>query len=383
MTESRESGKSGKSESKGKQKLLLLGAGHAHMVAMRQWLDQGVELPKDTVLINPQAEAWYSGMMPGLIADRFAQENCLISLKPLCNQLGIEFQLRQVVSLDMQSQSVWFRDGGSLPFSLLSINCGSIPQPLPSDGAIPILPVKPFADFFRRWHSLMHAQPAIRKLAIVGGGAAGVEIALSVSANPSLRDLKVSVYADQQILPDYPPNVARNMQALLAKRGVSVTSNARVAYCEHGILYRDDNTSIADADLVIVATGATALPWYHNDQLETDADSFICVEPTLLAKQQQHVFVSGDACSLPGNPRAGVYAVRHGELLAKNILAKLSGEALEAYHPQPRALALLSTGNGGAVARYGKQGASCRLLRPVLGRWKDWLDQSYIHDHSL
>ena len=363
-------------------RLLLLGAGHAHMVAIRQWLEQGVILPKETILINPEPAAWYSGMMPGLIAGRFEQDNCLIELQPMCQQLGIEFQQRKVVSLDIQSQTVWFRDGGSLPFRLLSINTGSIPHAIPSDGSIPILPVKPFADFYRCWQGIKEMEPAIKNVAIVGGGAAAIEIALAVSANASHRDLRLRVCVDNKVLAGYPDDVSRRIANILAKRGAKIQLNARVDYIEHGILYRADNTSIADADLIISATGSAALPWYHNSQLSLDDENFIEVEPTLQAKGHDNIFVSGDACSLGNNPRSGVYAVRHGAVLARNIPAKLNNRPLIPYHPQARALALLSTGNGNAVARYGNTGASHPLLRPVLGAWKDHLDTSYIARHA-
>ncbi|WP_339869475.1 FAD-dependent oxidoreductase [Pseudohongiella nitratireducens] len=365
------------------ERLLLLGAGHAHMVAMRQWLEQGTALPKDTILINPEPEAWYSGMMPGLIAGRFAREDCLIELEPLCQQLGIQLQLRRVVSLDIQSQCVWFRDGGNLPFSLLSINSGSVTHALPSDGSIALLPVKPFADFYRRWQTWRQDNPQATDVAIVGGGAAAVEIALAVSANSQLHGLTVTVYVDRDVLAGFPANVSGRVQKLLGRRGVKIQPQARVGYIENGMLYRSDNNRIASADVVIAATGSAALSWYHNSQLSTDSDGFILVEPTLQAIRQSNIFVSGDACSLANNPRSGVYAVRHGDVLARNIPAQLQGNPLQNFYPQTKALALLSTGNGGAVARYGTSGASHSLLRPILGLWKDQLDKSYIRDHSV
>lgn len=365
------------------ERLLLLGAGHAHMVAMRQWLEQGTALPKDTILINPEPEAWYSGMMPGLIAGRFAREACLIELEPLCQQLGIALQLRRVVSLDIQSQCVWFRDGGSLPFSLLSINSGSVPHALPTDGSIPLLPVKPFADFYRRWQTWREENSGRTDLAIVGGGAAAVEIALAVSAHDQLRTLTVTVYVDHEVLPGFSGKVSGRVKSLLERRGVQIRQQARVGYIENGILYRSDNNRVGSADVVITATGSAPLSWYHNTQLDTDKDGFIGVEPTLQACRQNNVFVSGDACSLANNPRSGVYAVRHGAVLANNIPARLNDQPLIPFHPQSKALALLSTGDGGAVARYGGAGASHPFIRPALGVWKDHLDKTYIRDHSI
>ena len=185
------------------------------------------------------------------------------------------------------------------------------------------------------------------------------------------------------MLAGFPANVSGRVQKLLGRRGVKIQPQACVGYIENGMLYRSDNNRIASADVVIAATGSAALSWYHNSQLSTDSDGFILVEPTLQAIRQSNIFVSGDACSLANNPRSGVYAVRHGDVLARNIPAQLQGNPLQNFYPQTKALALLSTGNGGAVARYGTSGASHSLLRPILGLWKDQLDKSYIRDHSV
>ena len=87
----------------------------------------------------------------------------------------------------------------------------------------------------------------------------------------------------------------------------------------------------------------------------------------------------GDCASLPGAARSGVYAVRQGPVLAVNLSRALRGQALTTYTPQQRALALLADGQGGALLSWAGLSAQGQLL----GRWKDYLDQRFIAQHSV
>ena len=77
--------------------------------------------------------------------------------------------------------------------------------------------------------------------------------------------------------------------------------------------------------------------------------------------------------------KAGVYAVRQGPVITENLRRRIRGEPLMAYRPQERALAILSTGDGRAVASWGDRFA-------VEGRWvwwwKDWIDRRFVEGFS-
>jgi NADH dehydrogenase FAD-containing subunit len=107
--------------------LVLAGAGHAHLVMMRLWIKAGWQPPAGTVLISSGSEAWYSGMMPGLIAGRFELDECAIALLPICQRLGITLVQASVSAVDSQLQRVELDNGAHLHYQLLSINTGSQP----------------------------------------------------------------------------------------------------------------------------------------------------------------------------------------------------------------------------------------------------------------
>lgn len=95
-----------------------------------------------------------------------------------------------------------------------------------------------------------------------------------------------------------------------------------------------------------------------------DNYGWLLVEPSLQCVGLSNVFASGDCASF-GNkyglgfpPKAGVYAVRQGAVLAHNLDILLSSRAatqpLKPFVPQPCFLSLLSTGDGrGIGSKYG------------------------------
>jgi selenide,water dikinase len=89
-----------------------------------------------------------------------------------------------------------------------------------------------------------------------------------------------------------------------------------------------------------------------------DSDGFLLVNDRLQSLDDPTIFAAGDAASParhPGTPKAGVYAVRAGPVLARNLLAAATDKPVAAtYRPQSRFLALLNTGDGRAILSYGR-----------------------------
>ena len=129
--------------------LIMIGAGHAHLVAIRDWIRQGYQPPPGSVLVTPEPEAWYSGMMPGLLAGRWQSEQCRVALGPLCHAAGISLQLDSLVTLDADQHSMQLASGKALNGELISLDCGAgNPAPPHNDGSLELISAKPFGASF-------------------------------------------------------------------------------------------------------------------------------------------------------------------------------------------------------------------------------------------
>ena len=344
-------------------------------MALRQWTRRGWQPPAGSVLINPDDHAWYSGMMPGLLAGRFSREECAIPLEPLCEAAGLELILNRVDALDTEDRSLQLWQS-TRNYELLSVNTGSTPaSPTESDGSIPLVPAKPFRGFISAWEQWQQAR-STPHLAILGGGPAAFELALSLQQ--SLPRLRMTLVSDRPLLAGHPKKLASKARRFLHRKDITVIENRRIDRIADGRLYAKEDF-VLKADALILATGATAQPWYREASLEHDPSGFIRVDSTLQASGRADIFAAGDCISLPGIQRSGVYSVRQGSTLARNIPATLSGKALRKYQPQAQSLALLATADGGALMSYRGRAAQGRLC----GLWKDWLDRRFMRRHRL
>ena len=91
------------------------------------------------------------------------------------------------------------------------------------------------------------------------------------------------------------------------------------------------------------------------------------------------VFAGGDVASRVDAPHAksGVYAVRAGPVLARNLERALAGQPPVPYQPQKRTLYLLATGPREAILSWGGLSASGHWV----WRWKDWIDRRFMRQY--
>ena len=83
----------------GIQKLLLLGAGHAHLHVLASLARQR-PADLDVTLLTPYPHQTYSGMTPGFVAGHYSEDEGRIALEPLVRAAGVTW-VRKVDSYDL------------------------------------------------------------------------------------------------------------------------------------------------------------------------------------------------------------------------------------------------------------------------------------------
>ena len=129
-------------------------------------------------------------------------------------------------------------------------------------------------------------------------------------------------------------------------------------------------------DGVLLATGAAAAQWPAAAGLAVDRRGFVEVDTTLRSTSHPFVFATGDCATMIDHPRpkSGVYAVRAGPALARNLRRSVSRAPLDRYVPPSRALNLMVTGRRRAIGTWG--GFSFEGV--WAWRWKDWIDRRFM-----
>jgi pyridine nucleotide-disulfide oxidoreductase family protein len=368
----------------GRRQLVLVGGGHAHVQVFHAF----AQSPPDcdlTVLVD-RPLAMYSGMVPGFVAGRYARDEFSIDLRAWAERLGAELILDRALGLDTDRKLIQRAGGDPVPYDLCSWNIGSGVL----GGGLPgvrehALSTRPIGEFVELAPTRLETVLATRRgqalrIAVVGGGAAGVELALCFGERAralGASDVGVHLYnADAELLPGSPPSLRRRIEREFQRRGVRHRCGTRVTeVC--GDAVRLDTGESVPADMVVWVTGAASQLAPDSAGLRLAQRGWIPVCDTLQHVDHAEVFAVGDCAELvdhPRTPKAGVYSVREGPVLTHNLRASLNGGTMRSYSPQHDFLALLNLGDGRAAGSKWGRSFSGRWVMS----WKDRIDRAFM-----
>lgn len=358
--------------------LLLIGGGHANVAVLADWARGGVPDGLRAALVTPRPFLTYSGMIPGWITGDYVLEETRVDLAALAARAGVELVLGRCTALDPERRLCTLEGGESIAFRHAAVDCGGVGQGARVLGEDPrLLDVRPmdaFAERLARWRE--DNRTGARRIAMLGGGAGGVELAFALRNMAGRAEpCEVMLVAGEGgVLPGFAPRLERLAARELARQGIAVvTADARVI---EGRLHAAGR-SLEPLDLVVAALGSAAPAWPAQGGLACDAAGFILVDRHHRSLSHPHILAAGDVCARADRvlARSGVHAVRAGPVVAANLRALATGRAATAsYLPRPASLYLMATGQGGALASYGPFAAQ--------GRWalrlKRWIDRRWI-----
>ena len=361
--------------------LVLVGGGHSHVLALRMLAMTPIEGLRIT-LISPASHSPYSGMLPGLIAGHYTFEQTHIDLARLCQWAGVRFVAAEVVALDPLNRRLSLAGRPPLSYDVVSIDIGSQPELDSVPGAREhATPVKPVSGLWQRWlasQQRVNEQRGAEEycIAVVGGGAGSVELALAIAHRLKGKSLVLDLWCGAPvILQHYNARARRMVMMALQRHGIRVHLNARVTEVESAALSFADGSHAA-YDQLFWCTGASAAPWIAASGLATKEHGFLAVRDTLQAMDHDDIFGAGDIATQVNHPRpkAGVYAVRQAPVLTHNLRAVLLDTPLRLHRPQRRFLSLISLGDKRATAEWGPLCATGRWT----WRWKDRIDRAFM-----
>ena len=374
--------------------LVLIGGGHAHVYVLKSLAMNPCEGARVT-LIAKDLHTPYSGMLPGLVAGHYSREETHVDLEPICRSGNFRIIHDEAIGIDHANKRVLMKSGRpGVRFDVCSVDVGITPRASDVAGANEhATPVKPIFGFNARWEAMLARVLEGGKkcdVCVVGGGAGGAELALSMRYRMR-EELKkrgldenlaaFTLVTRGKLMPSHAKGVRKTFLKVFDEAGVRVIEDDGVARAESKTLVLQSGREI-NADECIWCTQAGAAKWLkESTDLALDDDGFIAVNATLESTSHQHVFAAGDVANVLKHPRpkAGVFAVRQGPPLDKNIRRALLGKSLVDFTPQKLFLGLITIGGKSAVLSYGNYAFGG--IGPVgerLWRWKDKIDRKWM-----
>jgi pyridine nucleotide-disulfide oxidoreductase family protein len=354
------------------KRLLLVGPGHAHLFVLEA-LARAPLPGVETVLVSRGTRQLYSGMVPGWLAGDYTLQQLSFELAGLAQAAGARLEPSGAQALDADRREVRLGDGRVLGYDVASFDIGSLPAGAELPGVSEHARVlKPLEDTREQ---LSEATQKEGPLLVVGGGAAGVELALCLQARTKRPTTLLERGAE---VPRGASRAAtRLVHGLLARRGLTLRLGEAVASVSPGTVTLESGGTLPFTTCVW-ATGPRPPPLFAPSGAALDRHGYLAVEDTLRSPSHPELFAAGDCAGFTSGqhvPKAGVYSVRQGPVLVSNLRVALTGQGeLKPYRAQSGFLSLLNAGDGTAVAAW----KGLAFHGRAMWRLKDAIDRRFM-----
>jgi len=374
--------------------LVLLGGGHANIQVLKMLAMNPIGGLRIT-LISDQTHSPYSGMIPGYLAGYYSYEDCHFDLRRICEELGLRFIKAKIIGIDPQRKKIQLENRAEVGYDCASINVGIEPRSLENsspEAAIKVVPLKPISKFIAHWDKLIADLKAYKgsdtlQLAVVGAGAAGVEISiiLKMLIDQHQWNAGVSLIQRHEFLISAKDRLAQSkLSNTLKELGITVLQNTRaLKEQENGLVLKDEQGWVHTENFfrVLTATQAAAPQWFKRSELPVNPDGFLTVTEKLLVENEHDLFAAGDCIHFSPAPlkKAGVYAVRQGRVLEHNIRAFFTGKSeLKSFHPKKNVLSLITIGERKALVHQDSPSILRWMWPSLLWIVKDGIDRRFM-----
>ena len=258
---------------------------------------------------------------------------------------GVRFHQGSVTGIDLSAKHVQLQDGHALPYDRLVVSLGGeTPLDLVPGSAEHALPFRSIADAYRleeRLRQLEESEADKLRVAIVGAGYAGVELACKLADRLGSRGRIRLVEQTDLILRTSPDFNRTAATKALDARNVWIdleTSVEAIGADTISLLYKGDVDTIP-VDLVLWTVGTRVAEVINALPLKKNVRGQVVVTPTLQAIDYLDVFALGDLVDckdvdgqqVPGTAQA---AFQQAEYVGWNLWASLTERPLLPFRYQ-------------------------------------------------
>jgi demethylphylloquinone reductase len=324
-------------------------------------------------LVEPNERFLFSPLLYELITGELKPWEIAPSYQKLLRGKPITFCQQAVVELDLPTRQVKLDNGAELIYDYLVLAVGRQNRWANIEGIqTHALPFRSLADMMLLEEKLQRLEASDRqqlRLAIVGGGPSGVELACKLADRLGKRVQVRLIERGDAILKNFSTGVQKAAYRALQKRKIAIDFQTDVSAIEAESLtiLQGNQTTILPVDLVMWTAGTQTRDWVkHLDCQKNDFGKLI-TRPTLQLVERSEVFALGDLADIPMVPATAQAAYQQASCAAKNLQAIVQGKPLKRF----RYLHLgdmLTLGKGAAIVSSffinieGRLAASIRRL---------------------
>lgn len=264
----------------------------------------------------------------------------------LLKDTGIRFCQGTVAAIDINEKRVQLQDGPEITCDRLVLALGGeTPLNLVSGAAEHAFPFRTISDAYRleeRLRILESSQSDKIRIAVVGGGYSGVELACKLSDRLGERGRLRLIEQSDKILQTSPDFNREAANIALEKRRVWIDLETSVDAIESdtiSLVYKGQ-IDILPVDAVLWTVGMIVSPMVRSLHLQQNIRGQLIVEPTLQVVDNPGIFALGDiteCVDADGQkvPSSAQVAFQQADYTAWNIWASLTDRPLLPFRYQP------------------------------------------------
>lgn len=360
--------------------VVLIGGGHTHALVLRAWGMSPVPGVRLT-LIDPNATAAYSGMLPGHVAGHYTRGDLEIDLVRLARFADARLVLGAASGIDPDAREVYLPGRAPIAYDVASVDVGitSAMPDLPgfTENGVPAKPLGTFADRWAQFVADAATGQTEPRAAVIGAGVAGVELALAMAhrlQSAGCTNAQVTLIEAGRMVAALSSAARRDLRAAIDTAQIRLIERAGASSVTSMSVELEDGRSVP-CNFCVGAAGTRPHDWVAQSGLSV-TNGFIDVDDMLRSTSHRTLFAVGDCAHMTHAPRpkAGVYAVRQAPVLARNLRAAVVGLQPRRYHPQRDYLKLISLGEKSALVEKGP----ITLQGDWLWRLKNRIDRDFM-----
>lgn len=299
----------------------------------------------DIVLVDQRDRFVFAPLLYELVTGELQTWEIAPPYEELLANTGVRFHQSGVDSIDINGQTVALTDGQSLTYDRIVLALGGeTPMDMAPGVAEHAIPFRTLEDAYRlkeRLRQLEDANPEKIRVAIVGGGYSGVEIACKVAERLGDKGRVRIVERAGSILQTSPKFNQEAAKKALSEKDVWVdyeTTVTAVTADSISLEYKDKVDTIP-VDIVLWTVGSKVSPALDALDLPRNQRRQFTIDPTLQVTGQPTIFALGDLAdgvdatgqTVPPTAQA---ALQQADYAAWNIWASLTGRPLLPFRYQ-------------------------------------------------
>ncbi|HEY9657597.1 MAG TPA: NAD(P)/FAD-dependent oxidoreductase [Allocoleopsis sp.] len=322
-------------------RICILGGGFGGLYTALRLSQLPWTLPEkpEIVLVDQRDRFLFSPLLYELLTGELETWEIAPPFSELLANTGVRFHQAAVDNIDIQTRQVQLKDASVLSYDYLVLAMGGeTPLDRVPGAAEYAIPFRTIADAYHLEEQLRVLEQSNAdkiRVAIVGGGYSGVELACKLAERLGDRGRLRLIEATDQILRNSPEFNRETATKALNDRGVWIDLDTKVQAIGAGTIeleYKDKVDSLP-VDVVLWTVGTKVIALVRDLPVKHNAQQQIITTPTLQVIDHPEIFAVGDLAETPDVegqkvPPTAQAAFQQAEYAGWNIWASITHRPL-------------------------------------------------------